>query len=183
MSRDRLIYSIGHGTRPIEEFVGVLREAEVRHVVDVRTAPRSRRHPHFDARELPSLLAGRGIAYTHLKGLGGWRRAAPDSPHVALRVPGFRGYADQFSSEAFARDYERLTAIAREARTAFMCAETQWWRCHRRILSDRLLTDGWSVVHLVRAGERSDHGLSPMARVVDGRLLYDVFASRERPQA
>lgn len=169
-----LIHSVGHGARPLDEMFDILDEAGVRQVVDIRTAPRSRRYPHFDRTALHTSLQERGIAYAHLRGLGGWRRARPDSPHVALRVPGFRGYADHLSSAEFARDYETLQALAREAPTAYMCAETYWWRCHRKILSDRLVVDGWEVVHLIRTGERQPHGLSRLACLSEGQLLYNV---------
>lgn len=168
------IYSLGHGARPLEELLVLLDEAGVRHVVDIRTAPLSRRHPHFDGTALHASLRERGIAYAHLRGLGGWRHARPDSPHVALRVPGFRGYADHLSSAEFRRDYEILLEMARRAPTAYMCAETHWWRCHRKILSDRLVVDGWEVMHLIRTGERQPHGLSRLARLSEGQLLYDV---------
>lgn len=171
---DRVIYSVGHGARSLEEFLTVLEEAGVRHVVDIRTAPRSRRHPHFDGPALHASLQERGIAYAHLRGLGGWRRARPDSPHLALRVPGFRGYADHLSSAEFRRDYETLLEGARRTPMAYMCAETQWWRCHRKILSDWLVVDGWDVVHLIRPGEHREHVLSRLARVSEGELVYDV---------
>lgn len=118
-----VIYSVGHGTRPLEEFLRLLEKAGMRQLADIRTAPRSTRHPHFD-RE--AALAAGGIGYRHLRGLGGWRRARSDSPHVALRVPGFRGYADHLSSAEFARDYARLREMGAQRTTAFMCAETYW---------------------------------------------------------
>ena len=167
------IYSIGHGTRPIEEFVEVLRAAEVRTLADIRSAPGSRRHPQFGQAALAASLTEAGIEYVHLRGLGGRRDAAPDSPHVALKVDAFRGYADHMSTEEFAADYARLVAIARERATAYMCAETLWWRCHRRMLSDRLTIDGWDVVHLLAPGKSETHRLWDVARVVDGRLVYD----------
>lgn len=173
-ARAGLIFSVGHGARPLEEFLRLLEEAGMRQLADIRTAPRSTRHPHFDREALATALAAGGIGYRHLRGLGGWRRARPDSPHVALRVPGFRGYADHLSSAEFRRDYETLLEMARRAPTAYMCAETHWWRCHRKILSDRLVVDGWEVVHLIRTGERQPHGLSRLARLSEGQLLYDV---------
>lgn len=169
-----VIYSLGHGTRSAEALRSLLEEVSVRHLVDVRTAPRSRRFPYFDREALAAFLHERGVEYTHLKGLGGWRRARADSPHVALRVPGFRGYADHLSSAEFARDYARLREMGAQRTTAFMCAETHWWRCHRKILSDRLVVDGWEVVHLIRTGERQPHGLSRLASLSEGQLLYNV---------
>jgi uncharacterized protein (DUF488 family) len=167
------IYSVGHGTRPIEEFVDVLRGADVKTLADVRSAPGSRRHPQFGQAALAASLESAGIEYVHLRGLGGRRDAAPDSPNVALKVDAFRGYADHMATDEFAADYVRLVAIARERPTAFMCAETLWWRCHRRLLSDRLTVDGWDVVHLLTPGKSEPHRIWDVARVVDGRLVYD----------
>ncbi len=165
--------SIGHGARSLDEFVAALEAAGIREVVDVRTAPASRKHPHFGSDALARSLEGRGMRYLHLGELGGWRRSRPDSANVALRSPGFRGYADHLESEEFARGYATLLQVARAVPTAFMCAETLWWRCHRRILADRLVADGWEVVHLLRPGESTPHRLSREGHVVGGRLTYD----------
>jgi len=167
------VWSVGHGTRPVAELIAVLNEAGIKVLADVRSVPGSRRHPQFGRSELTSTLADTSIEYVHLRGLGGRRDAAPDSPHVALKVDAFRGYADHMASEEFAADYARLIALARERSTAFMCAETLWWRCHRRMLSDRLTVDGWSVVHLLAPGKSEPHRLWDVARVVEGRLVYD----------
>jgi uncharacterized protein (DUF488 family) len=167
------IFSLGHGTRPIEELIHVLRAADVKMLADIRSAPGSRRHPQFGQAVLAASLKAAGVEYVHLRGLGGRRDAAPDSPHVALKVDAFRGYADHMSTDEFAADCARLVAIAREGATAFMCAETLWWRCHRRLLSDRLMVDGWDIVHLVAPGRSEPHRLWDVARVVDGRLVYD----------
>lgn len=176
------VWSIGHGTRSLDEFLAVLREAEIQILADVRSAPGSRRHPQFGQAELASSLAASGIEYVHLRGLGGRRDAAPGSQHVALRVDAFRGYADHMTSAEFAVDYERLTALARDRRTALMCAETLWWRCHRRMLSDRLAADGWTVVHLLTPGKSDLHRIWDVVRVVDGRLVYDGGAIPLRTQ-
>ncbi len=151
----------------------MLGEAGVGALVDVRSAPGSRRHPQFGQAALVASLAEAGIAYIHLRGLGGRREAATDSPHVALKVDAFRGYADHMTSAEFATDYARLDALARENATAFMCAETLWWGCHRRLLADRLTADGWTVVHLLAPGKSEPHRMWDIARVADGRLVYD----------
>lgn len=168
-----MVWSIGHGTRSIEELLAVLNDAGIKVLADVRSAPGSRRHPQFGQAALAASLAGSRIEYAHLRGLGGRRDVAPDSPNVALKVDAFRGYADHMASPEFAADYARLDAFAREKPTAFMCAETLWWRCHRRMLSDRLTVDGWDVVHLLAPGKSEPHRLWDIARVVDGRLVYD----------
>ena len=167
------VWSVGHGTRPIEELVAVLREAGIKLLGDVRSIPGSRRHPQFGRSALIASLDTAGIGYVHLRGLGGRRDAAPGSPHVALKVDAFRGYADHMASAEFAADYKHLVELARAGSTAFMCAETHWSKCHRRMLSDRLTVDGWSVVHLVSPDKSEPHLLWEVARVVDGRLMYD----------
>ena len=157
----------------MEELVSVLNEAGIKVLVDVRSVPGSRRHPQFGRSALTTTLAKAGIDYVHLGGLGGRRDALPDSPHVALKVDAFRGYADHMATAEFAADYARLEAVARQKRAAFMCAETHWSKCHRRILSDRLTVGGWSVTHLLAPGSSEAHHLWDVARVVDGMLVYD----------
>src|SRR5258705_5148406 len=133
-----VIWSVGHGARPLEEFLAVLRAAEIDTLADVRLMPGSRRHPHFGAESLDGALREIGMAYLHMPELGGRREPRADSPHRALRVAAFRGYAGHMSSEEFAEGYERLTSLATQSRTALMCAETLWWRCHRRLIADHL---------------------------------------------
>jgi uncharacterized protein (DUF488 family) len=168
------IWSVGHGARLLGDFLAVLADARVAALADVRLAPGSRRHPHFGAGALEAALGDVGIAYVHLPTLGGRREPRADSPHRALRVAAFRGYADHMSSDEFARGYERLVSVARESRTAFMCAETLWWRCHRRLLADRLTVEGWTVTHLIAPGKGGPHVLWDAARTLDGHLVYDA---------
>lgn len=167
------VWSVGHGTRPVDALVAVLNGVGIKLLADVRSVPGSRRHPQFGRSALTSSLTKAGIEYLHLRGLGGRRDALPGSPHVALTLDAFRGYADHMASDEFAVDYARLEAAARQRPTAFMCAETLWSTCHRRMLSDRLTVDGWSVVHLLAPGSSEAHLLWDVARVVDGRLVYD----------
>jgi uncharacterized protein (DUF488 family) len=167
------IWSVGHGTRPVDELIALLREAEIEVLADVRSIPGSRRHPQFGRSALTASLAAAGIEYVHLRGLGGRRDAVLGSPHVALKVDAFRGYADHMGSADFAADYRHLVELARARSAAFMCAETLWWKCHRRMLSDRLTVDGWSVEHLISQGKSEPHRLWDVARVIDGRLVYD----------
>ena len=168
------IWSVGHGARPLEDFLETLRASDIKTLADIRSQPGSRRHPHFGANPLAAALGEIGVAYVHLPELGGRREPRPDSPHRALRVAAFRGYADHMSSEEFARGYERLTSLARESRTAFMCAETLWWRCHRRLVADRLTVDGWTVTHLFAPGKSEPHVLWDAARIENGNLVYDA---------
>ena len=176
------IWTVGHGTRSVEELIAVLREAGVASVADVRTYPGSHRRPQFGQAPLRDAFAAAGIGYEHLRGLGGRRDPRPDSPHTALGVDPLRGYADHMASEEFARDLERLERIARSTPTAFLCAETLWAGCHRRVLSDLLTVRGWEVVHLLASGKSEPHSLWDVARVVDGRLVYDGGALPLRPE-
>jgi len=175
------IWTIGHGTRSIELFLAILQEAKVVTLVDVRSVPGSRRHPQFGQAALRASLTDAGIAYMHLAGLGGRRDPRPDSPHVALRVDAFRGYADHMSSDEFGRDFGQLVAVASATTTAYMCAETLWWRCHRRMLSDALTVAGWDVTHLLDMGKSEPHRLWDVARVVAGALVYDGGTLRQSP--
>ena len=169
------IHSVGHGARPLEVFLALLLDAGVDTLADIRTAPYSRRHPHFTGDTLASAVRGAGIAYEHLKGLGGWRKSPPSSPHAALKEPGFRGYADHLTAPDFARDYATLRRLAEMRSVAFMCSESLWWKCHRRILADRLVADGWEVLHLVTPGKPAEpHRLWELARLdSERRLIYD----------
>jgi uncharacterized protein (DUF488 family) len=167
------VYSIGHGTATAADFVRTLRVAGVRLLADIRSAPGSRRNPQFGAHALRDALADAGIEYVHLAGLGGRRAPRPDSPHTGLRVAAFRGYADHMSTPEFQTDYARLEDRARLVPAAFLCAETLWWKCHRRLLGDRLTADGWEVVELRVGGAPEPHRLTDGARVEQGRLSYD----------
>src|SRR6266540_5559271 len=168
------LFTVGHGARPIEEFVAILEGGRIERLVDVRTAPGSRKHPQFGKDALADRLEAAGIGYAWRQDLGGWRKPDPDSPHIALTSPGFRGYADYMGSEAFERAGAWLIESGRERRTAFMCAETPWWRCHRRMLADALVARGCTVVHLMGPGRSEPHRMHPAARIVDGQVLYDV---------
>jgi len=168
------VYSIGHGTATAQEFTRTLADAGVRLLADIRSAPGSRRNPQFGQSALRDTLAAAGIEYVHLPGLGGRRAPRRDSPHPSgLRVAAFRGYADHMASDEFAADLARLEEFARLTPSAFMCAETLWWKCHRRLLADRMTADGWTVVQLRVGGPPEPHRLTDAARVEQGRLSYD----------
>lgn len=166
------LYSIGHSTRPIEEFVALLRMHGVRQLVDVRTAPGSRRNPQYGADALAASLAEAGIAYSQLKPLGGRRRPRADSPNAGWRNLSFRGYADHMQTPEFAAALAQLIALGRAAPTAFMCAEAVPWRCHRSLIGDALIARGLAVVDIVGERDARPHKLNPMAVVRDGGLIY-----------
>ncbi len=168
-----MIYTVGHSTRSLGEFVDVLRAVGVEALVDVRTAPGSRRHPQFGRESLAGGLRETGIAYRHEKALGGFRRAGGDSVNTGWEHAAFRGYADYMSTPEFVRALERLESEARERPTTVMCAEAQWWRCHRRLIADALVVRGWQVLHLGLRAEPVEHELTPFAVVgADGILRY-----------
>ncbi len=166
------VYSIGHSTRSFHEFAALLEAHGIRQLADIRTIPRSRRHPQFERDALAAGLEARNIVYRHLGGLGGLRRPRPDSPNTGWRNEGFRGYADYMGTPAFQAALEQLLDFARTAATAVMCAEAVWWRCHRSLLADALVVRGLEVLHIISASPPTPHQLNPMARVADDRLVY-----------
>lgn len=149
-----------------------LKASEIQTLVDVRSFPGSRRYPHFNKENLRSSLAGAGIDYVHLPELGGRRRARTDSINLAWRNESFRGYADYMETGGFADGISKLLDIAARRRTAIMCAESLWWRCHRSLISDYLKVQGIEVIHILAGGKSEPHPYTSAARIVDGRLSY-----------
>lgn len=170
------VHTIGHSTRTLAEFAALLTEASVRIVVDVRALPRSRTNPQFNIETLPASLADFGVNYRHLPELGGRRhrpRGAPPSLNAFWRNESFRNYADYAMTSEFAAGFGTLRELARASRCAVMCSEAVWWRCHRRIIADYLLADGFTVLHILgpRAVESAEL-TSGATHLPDGRLLY-----------
>jgi uncharacterized protein (DUF488 family) len=166
------IWTVGHSTRSIDEFLAVLAPYDIELVADVRRFPGSRRLPQYSAPAFEEALATHGVAYHWLPDLGGRRRPDPDSPNDAWRHPAFRGYADYVATDPFAEGLFELLIAAQGLRTAVMCAEVLWWRCHRRIVADVLASLGVPVVHIRDARVSEPHRLAPPARIVDGHLTY-----------
>lgn len=167
-----LIYTIGHSTRSFEELVSMLRAFSVGVLVDIRTVPRSRHNPQFNADTLRVRLRARRIRYVQLPELGGLRRARPDSPNTAWRNASFRGYADYISTEEFEQGVAKLHALANDATLALMCAEAVPWRCHRSIVADVLCARGAQVEHIMSSGRSSVHRLTPFAHVRGQQVTY-----------
>lgn len=167
-----VIWTIGHSTRSLEEFVGLLRSYDVEAIADVRSFPGSRKYPHFGREPLADALRQRGIAYAWHQALGGRRRPRPDSPHTVWRNASFRGYADYMDTPEFHEAVTVLLDQARERRTALMCAEAVWWRCHRSMIADYLCTQGIEVRHILDEGQLKPHPMTGPARIVAGRLTY-----------
>lgn len=164
------IWTIGHSTHSLDEFISLLKGVGIERIVDVRTAPHSRHVPQFNREELARSLPAVCIDYIHMEDLGGWRRAAADSPNTGLRSPGFRGYADYMQSDQFAQAAAKLISLARERPTAVMCAEGLPFRCHRNLLCDYLTVQGVEVMHIYPDGKLKPHQLTPFA-LVEGRSI------------
>ena len=166
------VWTIGHSTRPVEEFLTLLAEHQIKCIADVRRFPGSRRHPQFGRTALAESLAQVDMAYEHFPELGGRRRPAPGSPNSAWRNDAFRGYADYMATEAFRTVLSRLIDLANTRRTAIMCAEALWWRCHRGLIADALKAAGHSVVHIVSPGKVEQHPYTSAAHLEGGQLSY-----------
>jgi uncharacterized protein (DUF488 family) len=167
-----VVWTIGHSTRSGDEFVALLKAHGIATVADVRSIPRSRRHPQFNSETLAAALERDGIAYVHLPALGGLRRPRPDSPNAGWRNEGFRGYADHMQTPEFAAALTALERLAAASRVTVMCAEAVPWRCHRSLLADALVARGVEVRHITGTSAPSPHVLTPFARVEGGRVAY-----------
>jgi uncharacterized protein (DUF488 family) len=176
-------FTIGHSTRSIPEFAELLAASNVNHVVDVRSMPRSRTNPQFNREGLPAALAPWQIGYEHIPALGGLRgkqRLDQPSPNAYWRVRSFRNYADYALTEAFAAGLARLMAQGRERRCAIMCAETLWWRCHRRIITDYLLAAGETVFHILCPSQVDAAQLTLGAVIRTDRTI--IYPATETPK-
>lgn len=176
------IFTIGHSTRTLAEFVALLRQVDVTQLVDVRSIPRSRAMPQFNGDSLPVPLAAAGIGYRHLPALGGrrhHRKGDPPSANTYWRVAAFRSYADYAETDEFDDGLKVLRQLARGERCAIMCAEAVWWRCHRRIITDYLLADGVCVEHIMGPGQVVAATLTPGALMTPGGVLH--YPAAETP--
>ena len=167
------IWTIGHSTRPIEEFIGALKANDITLVADVRMFPGSKRYPQFNRDSLADSLGEHGISYEHFPELGGRRKPKPDSRNTVWRNAAFRGYADYMETEEFRNGTARLLGLAdRLGPTAIMCAEAVWWRCHRALISDFLKARGMEVQHIIDAKNVESHPFTSAARIVNAQLTY-----------
>jgi uncharacterized protein (DUF488 family) len=170
----KTIWTIGHSTRSIEEFLSLLVESRVEVIADVRSFPGSRKFPQYNKEALAASLPAQAIGYHWLPELGGRRRASPDSPNIAWRNASFRGYADYMATTEFAQGLLQLLDVANKARTAIMCSEAVWWRCHRSMIADALIVRGIEVLHILDAKHTVVHPMTSPARIVGGALTYAV---------
>lgn len=167
------LYTIGHSTRTLDELVEVLRAHSIQTLVDIRSFPMSRRLPHFNRESLEKTLPEAGSQYVWMKELGGRRKKIrDDSPHIALRSPSFRNYADYMLTDEFRRAISALIALADHSPTAYMCAERVYFRCHRMMVSDWLVGHSHQVLHIDGTGPAKPHSLMAEARVVDDQIIY-----------
>ncbi len=166
------IWTVGHSTRELADFIALLKENEIEAVADVRSLPGSRKFPQFNSEDLEPSLADAGIDYLLIKQLGGRRKVRPDSPHTVWRHKSFRGYADYMDTPGFEEGIEILLDLAEKKRTAVMCAEAVWWRCHRSMIADYLKSKGAIVEHIMGEKKNVTHPFTSAASLKNGRLYY-----------
>jgi uncharacterized protein (DUF488 family) len=167
-----MIYTIGHSTRSIEEFIDLLMSFGIKMVADVRTVPKSRHNPQFNADALEEALKEAGIRYCRLEKLGGLRHAAKDSLNLGWRNLSFRGFADYMQTSPFWEGIEELEALAKKNKCAILCAEAVPWRCHRSLIADALKLRKWKVLHILNKKIAKSHQLTSFLKVKHGMLLY-----------
>ena len=171
--KNKTIWTIGHSTRPLDEFVAMLHSFSIELVADVRSYPGSRKFPQFNKEALEISLPQNNIQYVHLKNLGGRRKVSPDSKNTGWKHAAFRGYADFMETGAFKEGIIELVNKALKQRTAYMCSEALWWRCHRSMVSDYLKLQGWKIMHIMGIGKAEEHSYTAPARIVNGELNYE----------
>jgi len=172
--KQKSIWTIGHSTRALDEFIAMLKSFQIELVVDIRSFPGSRRYPHFNKEALTISLPANKIEYTHLVNLGGRRKPRSDSRNTAWRVAAFRGYADYMETEAFSKAIEDLEFLGTKRRLAYMCSEAVWWSCHRSLVSDYLKFKGWLVMHIMGVEKAEEHPYTKPAMTEGDRLIYSL---------
>lgn len=166
------IWTIGHSTRSLDEFIAMLKSFQIESVADIRSYPGSRKYPQFNREALEISLTQNNLLYIHIKNLGGRRKPHPDSKNTAWRNTAFRGYADYMETDAFKEGIKELEGIASKDRTVYMCSEAVWWRCHRSMVSDYLKVNGWTVMHIMGIEKDEEHPYTSPARIVGEKLAY-----------
>lgn len=166
------LFTIGHSTHPIDEFISLLRVHGIKQIADVRSIPRSRHCPQFNSDVFEESLRQARIRYLHLAQLGGRRHTRKSSTNLGWRNASFRGYADYMANPEFAEGLDALSRIARQRRTAIVCAEAVPWRCHRSLIADAMTVRGWKVLDIISAAPPTEHKLTPFLKVVDGQFTY-----------
>lgn len=177
-----MVLTIGHSTRPITEFIRLLDAHGVRRVIDVRTIPQSAHNPQYNRKDLSRALHRSRMHYRHMPGLGGRRRARPDSTNTGWRNASFRGYADYMGTAAFRRSLDRCITLAGQEQAVLMCAEAVPWRCHRSLIADALLARGIAVSEIVSGIRARPHSLSPWARIEGTDVTYPGAIATDTPR-
>lgn len=167
------IWTIGHSSRALDEFVALLHSFNITLLVDIRNYPGSRRYPHFNKEALEQSMPENAIQYLHLKELGGRKKPVENSINTAWRNSAFRGYADYMQTKEFKKAVNSLECVAQEQLTAYMCSEAVWWSCHRSLVSDYLKWKGWTVLHIMSANKPTEHPFTSAAKIVNAELRYD----------
>ena len=170
--QDKTIWTIGHSTRTLDQFIGMLKYFEILLVIDIRRFPGSRKYPHFNQENLQVSLRESGIDYMYFEDLGGRRKIHPDSTNTAWNNPSFRAYADYMETTPFQNSIEKLEKVASQQRTAYMCSEAVWWRCHRSLVSDVLKAGGWRVMHIMGPEKSEEHPYTSPAKIKSGKVSY-----------
>lgn len=168
----KTLWTIGHSTREFDRFLELLQSNGIETLADVRHYPGSRKFPQYNKDQLENSLPKKNIEYIHLVDLGGRRKVQPNSKNDAWRNASFQGYADYMETVPFKNALEKLKEIASEKRTAIMCSEAVWWRCHRSMIADILKAEGWTVLHIMAENNVPEHPFTSPAKVVDGKLDY-----------
>lgn len=174
------IFTIGHSTHTLNDFLAMLQSFKIKTLVDIRHFPGSRKFPHFNKENLSEVLPKEGIKYIHLEDLGGRRKVQKNSKNDLWKNDSFRGYADYMETAEFEKAISVLQSIALKQTTAFMCSEAVWWRCHRSMVSDYLKAKGWTVLHIMAAGKVKEHPYTSPARIIGDKVFYhntDLFNS------
>jgi uncharacterized protein (DUF488 family) len=178
-----VVLTVGHSTRPLAEFIALLAAHSVARLIDVRTVPRSRHNPQFNRDTFPAALESAGIHYAHVEGLGGFRRAGPESPNMGWRNASFRGYADYMQTAEFAQNLASLMKVAKRERVALMCAEAVPWRCHRSLIADALVVHGLRVEEITSRTRCQIHALTSFAKVSGTAITYPRSSATESSHA
>lgn len=168
------VWTVGHSTRTIDEFIALLCAHKIQWLIDVRTVPRSRHNPQFNTDALAKSLKKAGLGYTHMPSLGGLRKANKDSINAGWRNANFRGYADYMQTDEFWKGLEQLIAAGKKRRTVIMCAEAVPWRCHRSLIADAILVGGWTVSHIMSEKKTAPHSITSFAELNGERLIYPI---------
>lgn len=173
-TEQKIIWTIGHSTRTLKEFTDILKSFHIECLADIRSFPGSRHFPQFNKENLEVSLPENNIKYIHLPDLGGRRKVKPDSVNTGWHHPAFRGYADYMETPAFKEAVRELERLGTAERTAYMCSEALWWRCHRSLVSDFLKLHGWKVLHMMDIAKTQEHTYTSPARIVNNELLYSA---------